>query len=110
MITFYRANITQTGCKCPAQSEKATTFYNETLTAPTLDCLWDRLAEHYGVKKLNRNPKRPVFQENLHGGPDPRIGFIRSFWNQDCSHHYSKPWWQIDWVSIEKVSIEAVAI
>jgi hypothetical protein len=105
---MYRAVITETGCAAPADAENARVFNKEILKAPTLDALWERVLERYGLERRPRITDRNAVYTEAEGG-DVRTGFLRSYWNRDLSHH-GKAWWQIDWVAFEKVTTEPVTV
>ena len=105
---IYRATIDETGCSSPANRDDSRRFNRIHLEAESLDELWSKILDHYG---LNSRPRihdgNSVFLDTKDG--TKRVGFLRSYWNRDCSHG-GKAWWQTDWITFETVSREIVEV
>ena len=103
MTTHFEAIIDETAADRPGLDARR--FNQLCLKAPSLEGLIDALKERYGVKSLRISPTNGVYIDTK-DGETRRIGFTRSFWNRDDGH--GKAWWQCDWITFRKVTVEEV--
>lgn len=91
--------INETGRNSICQSEPPECFNNIKESFETIEQLKEYLIERYGKMPQGR---KKIYRDTLDkdGKFVPAIvGFLHSFWNQDCSHN-SKKWFQTDWIEI----------
>lgn len=107
-MSVYRATIDETACDCPAKRDETVRMGRISLEADSLDELWAKILEHYGMQSRPRiHDSNSVFIDTKEG--TKRVGFLRSYWNRDYSHN-SKAWWQTDWITFETVSRDLVEV
>lgn len=95
--SYYEVRIDETLKTCPKEERSS---HSNTITkrVKTLNDAKKFITDRYGKMPGGKNK---IYVD----GPDNNaieMGFLHSFWNKDISHD-SKPWYQTDWISIEKV-------
>jgi hypothetical protein len=80
--------------------EDASTFNKESVNFGNIETLKDYLINRYG--KMPKGKNKVYVDRDKKAVP---VGFLFSFWNQDCSHN-SKKWYQTDWICFETVITE----
>lgn len=106
MRTFYVVEIAETARPSPRSDEKEQSLFNKiTEKFKTLDEAKAYLTDRYGKRYQNCQP----IYVDLKDGSTVEVGFIRSYWNKDYSHH-GKSWWQTDWVSVYEITESPVIV
>jgi len=97
-VTYYVLEITETSKPSPASDDAASIFNVLEERYSTLDEIREDLKDRYSSINLTKLHK---IHRDLKDGGDEVVGFIKSYWNKDCSH-VGKSWWQADWIVITK--------
>ena len=94
-----RIEITETGRN--SLKENASTFNHEEKILNSVEDVKAYLIERYG--KIP-NGKNKIYRHKKDGSV-VEVGFLHSYWNDDCSHN-AKKWYQTDWISFETVNFQ----
>jgi len=96
-MEYYEITISETARDNLKQSPY---FFNrEIIRCTSINEVREKLSKKYG----NIPKGRTKVYRDRPNGESIEIGITHSFWNRDFSHN-SKPWYQTDWIEIEKVT------
>lgn len=94
-----RIEITETGRN--SLKENASTFNREEKILNGVEDVKAYLIDRYGKMPKGKNK---IYRDKK-DGTTLEVGFLYSYWNDDCSHN-SKKWYQTDWISFETVNFQ----
>lgn len=101
--TYYKAELAHASSSAPQKPTMRT--HNETITAPSIELLMERISE---VVTIPHRP-RTIYRDLPDGDAEP-CGFIACGWEQKCEpDDWFGKYWRETWVTVSKVTEETAA-